>query len=391
MTIYTLLEEYTGEDAVKRIIEFFDSMGYVKNSKGVYLNGEDSPAIDEFIDDACNYSNSAGEMLDLVGFAAVKGNLHLMEWIYQQKEKKGEYLWNGGEKNYEGISTLWLAVKAGHLDIADFLCKNVANIDEIFDDGGLALMKISIDTRNKDLVRWLFDNGVSENEFVLELHHAAKHGDIEKIKFLSESGIDLDKRLYYEDGCTAIGENKNCKVKDYFWTALHLAIRSGKIETVETLLERDAKFVNKEPLPTIDVEARREKYAKKMQQKWSFDRGLADLEIAPYNRTHLTVTDFRSEQDEADIDALVFARSVRAARDKPMCDPDGSFNFVRSWYFGRGASDDKLPTAEALDSIISLLEARLKLEQESPATPTANVEEIQQEVVRNRSISLTSS
>lgn len=133
---------------------------------------------------------------------------------------------NSKKSNYKNSKALSIAVKKGHLYIAEILLKAGANVHVIDGFNKKTLLHLAIEKDNLDMVKLLLENGANiealnkENNTPLIL--AAKSGQAEITKFLIEKGADINK----------VNHNRQ--------TALYCASDNNHHACVNLLLEKNA-------------------------------------------------------------------------------------------------------------------------------------------------------
>jgi len=129
-----------------------------------------------------------------------------------------------------GDTPLMLAIRGGHMHIAQALLHAGADSNAVHDRGLTPLMQAA-EMGNGSLVRLLVEHGADVNaidgSWMPALIFAARHGHVDAVKALVEAQANVNATLRPVDGCRG-------------YSALMLAAKNGHLETVKELLQAHA-------------------------------------------------------------------------------------------------------------------------------------------------------
>lgn len=188
--------------------------------------------------------------------ACENGNLRVVKYLIEQ----GAHIDTRREYNFRA-TPLHCAVHGGYMDIIDFLVTNKANTS-IRNQNGQRAISLTVQLGTLDIFEYLIKEGenLKSKDGVFYLHEAANNGFLDIVKYLVQHGVDVNglmhgskflrgtplyhsyyfNRLDIAEYLTKLGAEID--YSDDELTPLHQAIRSGKIEVVEFLIQSGASL-----------------------------------------------------------------------------------------------------------------------------------------------------
>lgn len=147
---------------------------------------------------------------------------------------------NAKDKNYGGITALFVAVENGNAEVAETLLNFGAKVNARDDDRQTPLMRLD-DDASAEIVNLLIKHGakvkLTDNEGNTVLHHLAGYDNAEVFQILIKEGADVDaQNAEGETALTISAENGNLEnVKILLASGANVNARNKKGETALTL------------------------------------------------------------------------------------------------------------------------------------------------------------
>ena len=210
-----------------------------------------------FIDTETDISLTIKDGSNCLHTVAVKGNSNLIETLVNK------YKFDVNAANNEGCTALHCSAQNGSYELINFFIKN--GVDVLLktknrmnclhiaaSNGHFILCKTLTDICN-------FDMNMDDNKGWTELHHSARSGNCELIKFFIDTGTDIslktkEKRNYLHTAAakedftlieTLIISTYNFDVNvtdNEGWTPLHYSVDGGSYELIKFFIDKGANF-----------------------------------------------------------------------------------------------------------------------------------------------------
>ncbi|XP_028280656.1 B-cell lymphoma 3 protein homolog [Parambassis ranga] len=115
-------------------------------------------------------------------------------------------------RNYEGLTSLHLAVRSGHKDLVRMLLDAGADINAMDVKSGQTPLIHAVENNNTDMVHFLIENGCDVNSQSYSgntaLHSACGRGQVDTVRLLLKSGADSSIKNYHNDTPVMVTNNK---------------------------------------------------------------------------------------------------------------------------------------------------------------------------------------
>ncbi|XP_056142602.1 B-cell lymphoma 3 protein homolog [Lampris incognitus] len=155
-------------------------------------------------------------------------------------------------RNFEGLSSLHLAVQGGWKDLAKMLLNAGADINAMDNKSGQSPVMHAVESNNIDMVRFLIENGCDVNSQAYSgntaLHSACGRGQVDTVRVLLKSGADSSLKNYHND--TPIMVAKDKKITDVLRGKVFKQTRSQDQQCLSVSPQRSNLKAHESPSPS---------------------------------------------------------------------------------------------------------------------------------------------
>jgi ankyrin repeat protein len=189
-------------------------------------------------------------------YASLCGLLTIVKFLVAEHSQ-----WVNARDPSRGLTSLHLASREGHMEIARFLVESGADA-RAQDSNWTTPLHLASGRGHLEVARFLIERDADaralDNYWVTPLHLASRNGHLEVVRFLVESGADA--KAEDDDGRTPLSLAYSWEVASFFIehgvdvtaqdnhgsTPLHLASEMGRMEVVRILVDRCANATAKD-------------------------------------------------------------------------------------------------------------------------------------------------